>query len=353
MIQNLGGQAIGAELVSATTGGAFVGPVSVYVTIDAGTQTLGAVGGGGCQAEGNGFFTYRPSAAETNGTLIAFTFVGSGAVPATIQVATLQAGQQAALGGGAIPGPDSVTALSLIQLAFETLGIYAADETIPAAAAHAAYRRLRQMITGWALAPQIASVVGREVWPLVTGQGGSTTPISIGPTGTWQTTRPQRLAGAGLLLAGVTPTAEIPLGILTDDAYAGIRQKDLASLYPTGVYYTPQTVPPSGNGTVQLWPVPSVNTNSLVLYRLDPLGQFATLTTQYLLPDGYPEAVHYNLAVRLCAPYGLPVPADVGALAVQSLATIKRANTRIRDLANDLAAIGPRRGTYSILLGNG
>jgi hypothetical protein len=59
--------------------------VTVYVTIDAATQSIGTVGSGAATHEGNGYHTYNPSQAETNGTLIAFTFVGTGAVPATVQ----------------------------------------------------------------------------------------------------------------------------------------------------------------------------------------------------------------------------------------------------------------------------
>lgn len=89
MQKNVAGQKIGAQMVSATDGSAFTGTVTVYVTLDAGTQGIGTVGSGICTHEGNGYHTYAPSQAETNGTLAAFTFIGTGAVPATVQVFTL------------------------------------------------------------------------------------------------------------------------------------------------------------------------------------------------------------------------------------------------------------------------
>lgn len=88
MIKNTSGQKIGVQMVSATDGSAFTGSVTVAVTIDAGTQATGSVGSGACAHEGNGYHTYAPAQAETNGTLIAFTFTGTGAVPATVQVFT-------------------------------------------------------------------------------------------------------------------------------------------------------------------------------------------------------------------------------------------------------------------------
>jgi hypothetical protein len=89
MQKNVASQKIGAQLVSATDGSAFTGSVTVYVTGDAGTQAAGSVGSGACTHEGNGYHTYAPAQAETNYDLIAFTFVGTGAVPATVQVYTV------------------------------------------------------------------------------------------------------------------------------------------------------------------------------------------------------------------------------------------------------------------------
>lgn len=88
MQKNVASQKIGGQMVSATDGSAFTGAVTVAVTIDAGTQATGSVGSGACTHEGNGYHTYAPAQAETNGTLIAFTFTGTGAVPATVQVFT-------------------------------------------------------------------------------------------------------------------------------------------------------------------------------------------------------------------------------------------------------------------------
>lgn len=88
MTKNTSGQAIGVQMVSASDGSAFTGSVTCYVTGDAGTQAAGSVGSGACTHEGNGYHTYAPAQAETNYNLIAFTFVGTGAIPVTVQVFT-------------------------------------------------------------------------------------------------------------------------------------------------------------------------------------------------------------------------------------------------------------------------
>lgn len=88
MKKNVASQSIGGELITASDGSAFTGTVTVYVTGDAGTQAIGSVGSGICTHEGNGYHTYAPAQAETNYDQIAFTFIGTGAIPATVQVFT-------------------------------------------------------------------------------------------------------------------------------------------------------------------------------------------------------------------------------------------------------------------------
>jgi len=88
MKKNVAGQRVGMQMVSATDGSAFTGAVTVSVTIDAGTQATGSVGSGACAHEGNGYHTYAPAQAETNGDLLAFTFTGSGAIPRTREIYT-------------------------------------------------------------------------------------------------------------------------------------------------------------------------------------------------------------------------------------------------------------------------
>lgn len=85
MKKNVAGQVVGVQMNSATDGSAFTGSVTVSVTVDGGVQATGSVGSGACTHEGNGYHTYLPAQAETNGDLLAFTFTGTGAIPRTVQ----------------------------------------------------------------------------------------------------------------------------------------------------------------------------------------------------------------------------------------------------------------------------
>lgn len=88
MKKNVASQVVGAQMVTAADGTAFTGSVTVAVTGDGGTQATGSVGSGACTHKGNGYHSYAPAQAETNYDHIAFTFTGTGAVPATVQIYT-------------------------------------------------------------------------------------------------------------------------------------------------------------------------------------------------------------------------------------------------------------------------
>jgi hypothetical protein len=87
MIRNQAGQTIGAQMLARADFTEFSGSVTVYVKGDSGSQALGANGSGVCVNEGHGYYSYTPTQAETDYAHVAFTFVGSGAITFTVQVA--------------------------------------------------------------------------------------------------------------------------------------------------------------------------------------------------------------------------------------------------------------------------
>lgn len=86
MKKNVASQSVGAQMITAADGTPFTGAVSVLYTLDNGTQTAG--GNASPAHEGNGYHSYTPLQAETNGDHIAYTFTGTGAIPATVQLFT-------------------------------------------------------------------------------------------------------------------------------------------------------------------------------------------------------------------------------------------------------------------------
>ena len=137
MKKNVASQVIGAEMINATTGAAFTSTVTVYVTGDAGTQAIGSVGSGICTHEGNGFHTYAPAQAETNYDHVAFTFIGTGAIPATVQLYTdfPQTGDAFARIGA--PAGASASA-DIAAVKVDTAAVKVKTDFLPSAAAGAA-----------------------------------------------------------------------------------------------------------------------------------------------------------------------------------------------------------------------
>ena len=247
----------------------------------------------------------------------------------------------------------STTALAIITLSHKVLGTFQPGETIPPADTTDALLLLNGLLGTWSLQTLTSPIQSRDVFPLVAGQGGPSLPYTIGPGGSFNTTRPASeasLTGAGILLGGTTPAIEVPRAIYTDDAYQAIAIKDLASALFTGIYYNATFT--AGLGTIFLWPVPNTTLHSLVLYRRQPLTSFVSLSAAYDLPDGYQECFVYNLARRLQEPYGRTLSANALDLARDSLAVVKRANLELTDMPVDPMFVGSNpRGGYNIVTG--
>jgi hypothetical protein len=85
MKKNVASQSIGAQMITISDGSNFTGTVTAEVTIDNGTKTAG---GGTVTHEGEGYHSYAPTQAETNGDHVAVSFAGTGALSQTVQVYT-------------------------------------------------------------------------------------------------------------------------------------------------------------------------------------------------------------------------------------------------------------------------
>lgn len=242
----------------------------------------------------------------------------------------------------------STTALTIGQDAFGLLNVFQPGESLPANDAQTAFRALNRMIGQWQLDTMTPPVSIREVFSMVANQGGPEAPYTIGPGGDFDTTRPtaQSLLGASLLLAGTVPRVEIPRVLYTDEQYQAIQIKDLANSLWTGVYYNPTYT--GGLGSLNFWPVPNTAINDFILYRQQPLSAFVSLAAVYDLPDGYEEALVYNLARRLATPYGRTLGDDAQAIAQRSLGLVQRSNVQMSDLGVEPMYAGSARRGYNI-----
>lgn len=341
MVKNQGGQSIGAQMINATTGAAFAGIVTVYITIDAGTQAIGSVGSGICTSEGNGYYSYLPSKAETNGDLIAFTFTGTGAIPATIQVATLSDGQTASI--TAATNPSTLTIGDVLKLAYYELGSASPGESLDATQAQVGLQVANNFIDGMATENLFIYTVSRTIWTLTPNQQS----YSIGPGGNVNSIpRPIFINQVGFIDTSQVPPFEYNLGLpLTEQGWASIPIKTQTNTYPVCAYYNP-TFP---TGTLSFWFIPTLGTLQGVIYAGTAISEFGGLTTPVTLPPGYRRFLVTNLAMELAGQLGITPLPTTQKNAIDSRANIMRANMRLLEMqVPRTGMIGSRQNVGSI-----
>lgn len=193
------------------------------------------------------------------------------------------------------------------------------------------------MVDGWKLNTLTMVSRLRTVKALTSG----TASYTIGSGGAINIARPDKIEQAGLILDNTASTLyERPLPIFTDYEWADVRQKALSTNILYGIFY--DRAFSAGLGTVYVYPVPNVNTLSLVLYASQATTTFADLTTDYSLPPGYEDAMFYNLCVRLAGEYGKRLDPDgvIVTLARTSIGDLQAANVRMPILRCDPALLG-------------
>jgi len=229
------------------------------------------------------------------------------------------------------------TAQTIIRRSLRILNVIPMGASVPGEMGNEALAELNSMISLWAQQSATIPAIVPEDFALVANQGGPSNPYTIGTGGDFNTARPPQqnsVTGARLLLGSTSPVVTVPLAIYTDAAYDAIAIPELTSNQPTGVYYNPTYA--GGLGRIQLYPVPSVATNSLRLYFNKQLAQWTGLTQDIDLPDGYEDAIVYNLCLRLAPMNGrTPLP-ETTQQAINGFAIVCDANSsKLRDLSAD------------------
>lgn len=236
--------------------------------------------------------------------------------------------------------------------AYLVIGVTADGEALTPSQGAQGVFWLNALISQWSLMSLTIPVTAREVFPLVAGKGGPgpSTPTSgcytIGPLGDFDTTRPQSISNVGLEVSSAPTPFEISRSLYTNDAYASIVQKELQSTYFSGLYYS--LTFEDGLGQINLWPVPSDDTTSLVLYLPKQLREFVDINDEYDFPPGAVSALTYGLARMLAIPWGKGWRPEMDAMYNSLLANFQRANTVMVDLGLD-PALTAQGGVYNIL----
>jgi len=175
--------------------------------------------------------------------------------------------------------------------------------------------------------------------------------VTIGPTGDFVATRPEKIVNANIVLTAQTPEVRIPLQILDDDQWASIRVPKIAVSLSREVYFDNS----NPNRRIYLWGYPN-EVNALELWTWGLLSTALAYTDTLDIPTAYQRAIVYNLAVEIAPLYWRKANgllAEVQRIARKSRADIVAANSDAPKLLNDAANInsGPPVPTWNYLTG--
>lgn len=215
------------------------------------------------------------------------------------------------------------TARDLIVLALKEAGILGVGQTPLSEDINDCFTLLKRMTAQWQKR--------RWMIPALTDikkQANGAKSVTVGTGGFFDIPRPDKIQAAYFIQLGTGPTpVSFPLRqIFAYEDYARIAIKDLNS-FPTSFFY--DAAWPLAN--LFVYPIPS-NLYEIHLIIKTDLGFPNDVNSVLLLPDEYEEAIHYNLALRICSMYKIQAQSATVSLAKVALNTIKNTNAQIPEL---------------------
>jgi len=149
------------------------------------------------------------------------------------------------------------------------------------------------MLDRWNLTELLMYARSSYTFPFVSGKQSYT----LGTGGDFSTPRPAKIEKLSVLYPGTgTATIELPLDATFNlEQWQNICVKSTPSVYPLACYIRPEFP----DMVLNFWPIPS-GPASVILYTWDQMPNLVNLTDIIELPQGYSDAIIYNLAVRIC-----------------------------------------------------
>ena len=232
------------------------------------------------------------------------------------------------------------SATDFITVALRKLGVLDAVDTASAEDLAIGKTALDAFVDGLGAERASIYLVKRSVFPLTSG----TATYTIGTGGIFNIVRPVWIDRVSIRPDRTASSVlELPIGPpMTVRAYQSIPIKSTTGSYPTAIYYDQNWV--AGLGTITVYPVPNNSLCDLVLYVPTAVVAFADLTTVYTFPPGYERMFYFNLACELAEDFSATPSERTARVARESLAVVKRANSRPTDAALDPSMPGLRGG---------
>lgn len=228
----------------------------------------------------------------------------------------------------------------IIIAALKNSGVLGVGQTAQAEDMNDGFNKLNFMIAQW---QRKRWLVYHLVDVSITCTGALS--YTIGPGGDINLiTRPDRLEAAFLrqTIQSQPNQVDYPLQLIeARETYNNIALKSLQS-FPSWIFYDPAFP----LGVLYPWPVPQASIYALHLSLKEQLNQFTSRNQSISLPLEYFAALEWNLTIRFCAAYRLPLTDDLVGLAKDSLNVIRDSNTQIPRLQMPKDIIRP--GIYNI-----
>jgi hypothetical protein len=234
------------------------------------------------------------------------------------------------------------TVLSIVTQALQEIGAYGQGENLAAYNAQVCLLRFQNQLDAWQ-ADQLTLAVNAQLSFTIPG---STQTFTIGPGGDIAAQRPVYIEAMNYVVVGSSPEVETVMAPMNDDQYDALSIKNLTSSYPTQYYYN--TSFSTLLGTMFVWPMPTQDVKVYVYAKQGPAVPVA-LSSTVIGPAGYQDAFIYQLALRLCAPFAMPVPPLLPSMAAEAYARVKRANMQPGLLGVDAALVPTSGGAYNVL----
>lgn len=205
--------------------------------------------------------------------------------------------------------------------AITSIGQLGTGQSISPEEAEQALRAANRMIGMWNRQRLMLPLVTQRPYTL----SATVQDYTVGPTGSigGVATRPTFVESGQVTPPGSSQSDSVSM--LDKSQWDAIADKGAmcSALGTPSSMYVEYSYPNIG---LHFWPVPS-NAAGLTIGTWEPLLVIATIYDDINLPDGYEEALMYNLALELCPFYDMPTT-GVEAQAVNGLNQIKALNAQ-------------------------
>lgn len=219
-----------------------------------------------------------------------------------------------------------MTALEIIEQALSKIGRFAAGQSVSSEDAALCLTALNGIVDAWSLENLTAHALVKLEVPLTAGADE----VTLSP-------RQVRIEG-GYTRVG---TIDYPLRLVSREEFDQIAVKDLDSIAPEFALYEPE----QAAGALFLCPQ-AQEACTMYLTIQERIDEFADLSTEYSLPQGYSRALVYTLAVEVAPDFRTEAHATVHRQAINSVKALKRARVKVPMLETF-----PHRRDYNIEAG--